>query len=260
MPYMQHIFVFESYHKHMGSKTKTALKILLVFLLLAIFFLAIYLVLYYTGWWEKLNSVDKLKKEILDLGIWGRAFFVLLQFLQVTFIPIPSPFVVIAGSLIYGPLQAALLSLAGILLGSAVAFAIGRIFGKKIVIFIVGKETERKWSNFLSNAKYSFVLMMLLPLFPDDILCMVAGLTDMSWTFFMLTQIFTRTIGIFSMSYLSGGDIIPYSGWGLYVWALIAIASVLAIYFSTKYNKQIESFIYKIFKKKTVKNEKQNEK
>ena len=149
-------------------------------------------------------------------------------------------------------------------IGQVVTFVLACIFlfivGKKIVIFIVGKETERKWSNFLSNAKYSFVLMMLLPLFPDDILCMVAGLTDMSWTFFMLTQIFTRTIGIFTMSYLSGGDIIPYSGWGLYVWALIAIASVLAIYFSTKYNKQIENFIYKIFKKKNVKNEKQNEK
>lgn len=259
MLFKQHIFFFECYYKVMGAKTKTALKILLVLLVAMIFFFAIYLILYYTGWWEKLNSVDKLKKEILDLGIWGRSFFVLLQFLQVTFIPIPSPFVVIAGSLIYGPLQASLLSLAGILLGSAVAFAIGRIFGKKIVVFIVGKETEKKWSNFLSNAKYSFVLMMLLPLFPDDVLCMIAGLTDMSWTFFMVTQIFTRTIGVFTMSYLSGGDIIPYSGWGLYVWGLIAIVSVLAIYFSTKYNKQIETFIYKIFKKKTVKKEKQKE-
>ena len=242
------------------SLTKKILRILFVILSITSFLVLTYFVLVWTGLWDKLNSVEKLKNLILSLGFWGRFAFTTFQFLQVTFIPLPSPILVIAGSLIYGPFQSGLLSLAGILLGSAVAFAIGRIFGKKIVIFIVGKETEKKWSNFLSNAKYSFVLMMLLPLFPDDILCMVAGLTDMSWTFFMLTQIFTRTIDIFTMSYLSGGDIIPYSGWGLYVWALIAIASVLAIYFSTKYNKQIESFIYKIFKKKTVKNEKQNEK
>ena len=253
MPLQKHIFFGKSYYKIMKAKLKTILKIFLVLLAFAIFFLAVYLVLYHTGWWEKLNSVDKLKKEILALGIWGRAFFVLLQFLQVTFIPIPSPLVVVAGCLIYGPLQASLLSLAGILLGSAVAFALGRIFGRKIVEFMVGKESERKWSKFLSNAKYSFVLMMLLPLFPDDVLCMVAGLTDMSWTFFMVTQIFTRTIGVFAMSYLSAGDIIPYIGLGLYVWGAIMLLCLLAIYFSTKYNKQIENFIYKIFKKKSAK-------
>ena len=115
---------------------------------------------------------------------------------------------------------------------------------------MVGKENEEKWSKFLSNAKYSFVLMMLLPLFPDDVLCMIAGLTDMSWTFFMVTQLVTRTIGVFTMSYLSAGDIIPYHGWGLYVWAFIGLLSLLAIYLTTKYNKQIEAFIYKLFKKK----------
>ena len=234
----------------MKQSCKTALKILLVVFLLCLFFVGVYLILLYTGWWEKLNSVDKLKKEILDLGIYGRVFFIFLQVVQVAFLPIPSPLIVVAGSLIYGPFQASLLSLAGILLGSAIAFSIGRVFGKKVVIFMVGKENEEKWSKFLSNAKYSFVLMMLLPLFPDDVLCMIAGLTDMSWTFFMVTQLVTRTIGVFTMSYLSAGDIIPYHGWGLYVWAFIGLLSLLAIYLTTKYNKQIEAFIYKLFKKK----------
>lgn len=234
----------------MKQPCKTALKILLVAFLLCLFFVGVYLILLYTGWWEKLNSVDKLKKEILDLGIYGRVFFIFLQVVQVAFLPIPSPLIVVAGSLIYGPFQASLLSLAGILLGSAIAFSIGRVFGKKVVIFMVGKENEEKWSKFLSNAKYSFVLMMLLPLFPDDVLCMIAGLTDMSWTFFMVTQLVTRTIGVFTMSYLSAGDIIPYHGWGLYVWAVIGLLSLLAIYLTTKYNKQIEAFIYKLFKKK----------
>lgn len=234
----------------MKQPYKTALKILLVAFLLCLFFVGVYLILLYTGWWEKLNSVDKLKKEILDLGIYGRVFFIFLQVVQVAFLPIPSPLIVVAGSLIYGPFQASLLSLAGILLGSAIAFSIGRVFGKKVVIFMVGKENEEKWSKFLSNAKYSFVLMMLLPLFPDDVLCMIAGLTDMSWTFFMVTQLVTRTIGVFTMSYLSAGDIIPYHGWGLYVWVAIGLLSLLAIYLTTKYNKQIEAFIYKLFKKK----------
>ncbi len=234
------------------SLKKKIFHIIFVIFCITLFLFITYLILLWTGVWEKLNSVDKLRQLILDLGFWGRFAFVSFQFLQVTFIPIPSPILVIAGSLIYGPFQSGLLSLAGILLGSAVAFFLGKVFGKKVVTYMVGEETQKKWKSFLSNCKYSFVLMMLLPLFPDDILCLVAGLTDMSWTFFMVTQFISRPIGIFMLSYFSSGEIIPFQGWGLIVWAIIAIIAIIAIYLSSKYNKQIEKFFKKLFiRKKT---------
>ena len=228
---------------------KKIIRTVSVLLAITLFLLLIYLILVWTGLWEKLNSVEKLKNLILSLGIWGRITFVAIQFLQVTFIPVPSPMLILAGSLIYGPLQAGLLSLAGILLGSGFAFFLGRTFGKKLVTFMVGEESQKKWTKLLGECKYSFVIMMLLPCFPDDILCLVAGLTDMSWTFFMVTQFISRPIGIFSVSYLTSGEIIPYSGWGLVIWAVIIIASLTLIYLSIKYNRQIENFIKNLFKK-----------
>lgn len=228
-------------------------KILRIIMVLSLVLLAlglIYFLLEVTGLWEKFNSVDKLQTVILELGFWGRFAFVFLQFLQVTFIPLPSPILIIAGSLIYGPFEASLLSLSGILLGSALAFFIGRIFGKKIVVFMVGEKVAQKWQKFLSNCKYTFVIMMLLPLFPDDVLCLVAGLTDMSWTFFMLTQFITRPIGIFLVSYFSSGQLIPYHGWGLAVWGVILVLSIAVLYLTSKYNQQIENFIKNIFKRK----------
>ena len=222
-------------------------RIAIVALFIMLFILSVYFVLNFCGLWEKLNSVSKFKSLILSLGFYGRSAFVLFQFLQVTFIPIPSPILIIAGSIIYGPFQAGLLSLAGILLGSAFAFFLGKIFGQKIVRFMVGKEAQKKWTKFLNNCKFSFVLMMLLPCFPDDILCLVAGLTDMSWTFFMVTQFITRPIGIFSVSIFSSGNLIPYHGWGLIVWTVIFILAFLLIYLSNKYSQNIESFLKKIF-------------
>ena len=222
-------------------------RIAIVALFIMLFILSVYFVLNFYGLWEKLNSVSKFKSFILSLGFYGRSAFVLFQFLQVTFIPIPSPILIIAGSIIYGPFQAGLLSLAGILLGSAFAFFLGKIFGQKIVRFMVGKEAQKKWTKFLNNCKFSFVLMMLLPCFPDDILCLVAGLTDMSWTFFMVTQFITRPIGIFSVSIFSSGNLIPYHGWGLIVWAVIFILAFLLIYLSNKYSQNIESFLKRIF-------------
>ncbi len=238
------------------SKRKKILRICLVVFILALALGLIYFILNVTGLWEKLNSVEKLQAIILELGFWGRFAFVFLQFLQVTFIPIPSPILIIAGSLIYGPFEAGLLSIAGILLGSALAFFLGRVFGKKLVIFMVGKEAEKKWRAFLTNCKYTFVLMMILPFFPDDVLCMVAGLTEMSWTFFMVTQLITRPISIFLVSYLSSGQVIPYHGWGLIVWAIIIVTSLVLIYLSSKYNEKIEYFVKNIFKKRKNNGEK----
>ena len=87
-------------------------------------------------------------------------------------------------------------------------------------------------------------------MFPDDILCLVAGLTDMSWSFFMITNLIARPIGVFLTSFLGSGDFIPYSGWGLAVWAVILIVAGLAIFFSTKYQREIEGYFMKKFKKR----------
>ena len=222
-------------------------RIAIVALFIMLFILFVILLLKVCGLWEKLNSVAKFKNFILSLGFYGRSAFVFFQFLQVTFIPIPSPILIIAGSIIYGPLQAGLLSLSGILLGSALAFFLGKVFGQKIVKFMVGGDAQKKWTKFLNNCKFSFVLMMLLPCFPDDILCLVAGLTDMSWTFFMVTQFITRPIGIFSVSVFSSGNLIPYQGWGLIVWAVIFIFAFFLIYLSNKYSQNIEDFLKSIF-------------
>lgn len=213
-----------------------------------------YFILVWTGVWEKINSVEKLRDVILSWGFWGRLGFVAIQFLQVTFLPLPSTVTVIAGALVYGPLQASLLSLAGILLGSIFAFFLGRVFGKKLVEFMVGEKTCAKWTKFLSDAKYSFFIMMLLPIFPDDVLCLVAGLTNMSWAFFTITNLICRPIGILTVSYFGSGTLIPYHGWGLVAWAFIIAGIIVLIVLSYKYQKQIENFILKIFRKKTMKN------
>lgn len=232
------------------SNKKKILRITLVLLVICTIMVLTYFILKWTGLWEKLNSADKFKDFILSLGFWGRFAFVFVQFLQVTFLPLPSPIFVVAGSLIFGAFQSSLLSLAGILLGSGVAFFIGRVLGKKVVRFMVGKEAQEKWTKALSKYKYSFFLMMLLPLFPDDILCLVAGLTDMTWAFFMTTQFISRPIGIFLVSYLSSGELIPFYGWGLVAWGVIGVGAIVLIFLTYKYNDKIEKFFFSLFKKK----------
>ena len=149
--------------KKNNIKIKIVRTLIVILCLTAIVVLS-YFLLVWTGAWEYVNSVEKIRQLILSMGFWGRFVFVALQFLQVTLLPIPSTISTLAGVLIYGPLQASLLSLSGIVLGSVFAFFLGRTFGKRIVMFIVGAQTCEKWRKFLSGAKYSFVLMMFLPI------------------------------------------------------------------------------------------------
>lgn len=235
--------------KELSLKAKILRTVLVCIVIAGIVVLGYY-VLRWTGVWEQINSVEKLQNIILSWGFWGRFGFVMLQLLQVTFIPLPSTVTIIAGTLVYGPLQASLLSLAGILLGSMLAFLLGKVFGKKLVVFMVGEKTCKKWADFLSNAKYSFFIMMLLPIFPDDVLCLVAGLTNMSWTFFTVTNLIARPIGIFTVSYFGSGHLIPYHGWGLIVWAILIVLIIAVLILSYKYQKQIENFLLNLFKNK----------
>lgn len=239
--------------KPMSKKRKIIHTSIVVFVLTAILVLS-YFIFKWTGIWEYINSVDKIRGLILSLGFWGRLAFVFLQFLQVTFLPIPSAVSTLAGVLVFGPLQASLLSLSGIMLGSVLAFWLGRRFGRKLVSFMVGEETCHKWTNFLTNAKYSFVVMMLLPIFPDDILCLVAGLTNMSWLFFVVTNLISRPLAIFLTCYLGSGSIIPFHGWGLAVWAFFLVAVAVVLYLSFRYRQAIEDFVKLKFQNKKVSN------
>lgn len=243
--------------KEIGLKKKILRTIIVLVCFVAVGVL-LYYILVWTGAWEYINSVEKLRQFILSLGFWGRFAFVLIQFLQVTFLPVPSTITTLAGVLIYGPLQTALLSLSGILLGSVFAFWLGRMFGKKLVTFMVGEKTCQKWADFLTNAKYSFFVMMILPMFPDDVLCLVAGITNMSWPFFVTTNLLARPIGVFLTCYLGSGEIIPYYGWGLAVWAVIIVVVAVLLFLTYKYQKQIENFLKSKFKTNKQKNDKKD--
>ena len=69
--------------------------------------------------------------------------------------------------------------------------------------------------------------MARLPFFPDDLICMSAGVTDMKFGFFALSTAIARTAYIFTVSFLGNGDIIPFGGWGIAVWAGIFVVCVI---------------------------------
>lgn len=231
----------------MKKETKTKLiKLSIVVGALILLALAIYLPLELTGTIDKIDSAEKLRDIILEWGAYSYITFIIIQFLQVTFLPLPAVVTTVAGTLVFGPWITFGLSLLAVMLGSIFAFFLGRKVGRKLVVWVAGEKDAKKWEEKLSRGKYIFFLMMLFPIFPDDILCIVAGCIGMDWKFFLITNIITRPISIGTTCFFGSGQIIPFSGWGIPVWIVLAVLACVIFYLSFKYQPQIENFITKL--------------
>lgn len=188
--------------RHNKAYFLAVLKLFSVFILSIAFFVGLYYLFKSTGWLGNFESVEELKKIIQGAGFYSYSIFVLIQFLQVTILPIPGIVTTIVGVILFGPVIAFFLSLLAILLGSISAYFIGKILGIKVLNWAIGKEKTEVLQNKLKKGKYVFFLMMLFPFFPDDILCILAGVINMDFKFFLNTNLITRTIGIFSTCFL----------------------------------------------------------
>lgn len=201
-----------------------------------------------TGVITKLTSIEALREYIGSFGSGAVLLFILFSFLQVVILPVPGSVTVAAGVALFGPLKCALYSFIGIVTGSLVAFAIGRWIGYKAVCWIVGKDDLDKWLNKVKGKDYLILsIMFLLPMFPDDVLCFIAGLSSMSWPYFTVMIIITRAISVFTTAY--SFELIPFTTWwGILIWIVIFALIALAFWLVWKYSDNIDAFIKKKFK------------
>jgi uncharacterized membrane protein YdjX (TVP38/TMEM64 family) len=226
------------------NRKQKLIKLCIVLSLFALILLAIYLPLKLSGALFLIDSAEELKELILSGGMYSYLVFFAIQFLQVVVLPIPAFISTLAGALVFGPWIASIISFVAILFGSLVCFWLGRKLGWKLLVWVAGEDDAKKWKERLGCGKYAFFLMMIFPLFPDDILCIVAGaVTSMSTNFFLITNLIARPIAILSTCFLGGGYLVPFSGWGIPIWIFIIVACGILFYLSIRYQAKIEQFI-----------------
>ena len=236
-------------------KKDALLKTVLVLITCAVLVLTAVIILNYTAHLNELESDEeklaKLTELIQSVGGWAMVVFVLLQILQVVILPLPALICYLPGVYIWGPGMATLLASIGVLIGAVICYFLGKLFGRRVVEWIAGKETTDKYADYLGKrGKGLFVIMQILPFFPDDILCLVAGLTGMNFWFFLATMILVRPAIVATYCYLGSGELIPFSGWGIPVWIAIFVVCVVLAVLSFKYQDRLESWLKrKIFKK-----------
>lgn len=236
-------------------KRKATFKSLFVLIVCSTIFFYIMLVVDKVAGLSEFSSdsekIDRIITLVKQSGAWGKLVYIVLQILQVVFLPLPALVCYLPGVSIWGPGIATILASIGVLIGVIICYFMGRFFGKKTLYWIAGKENTSKYLKIIGKkGKIPFILMQILPFFPDDILCIVAGCCNINFTFFIISMVIIKPILISVYCFLGSGSVIPFSGWGIPIWALIIVIGIVISVVSIKNQDKIEKFISTKFGKK----------
>ena len=175
--------------------------------------------LYSTGFFQAASSQESLRAYIDDFAPYSHLCFFLLQFLSVVLAPIPSN-----------------------ITGSLLLFWLARVLGRDFAGRFVSRRLSEKYQQILqTKAPVFLTLAFLFPFFPDDLRCILAGLSSLSVRRFAVIVLLARPWGLLFASAL-GGAAFHVSPWAM---VLIGVAGLVLFLLGMKYGDQIEAAILK---------------
>lgn len=196
--------------------------------------------LYSSGFFQAARSLDGLRAYIAHFAPYSHLLFFLVQFLSVVLAPIPSNITAAAGGVLFGTWPAFLLTFGAVVAGSLLVFWLARALGRDFADRLVSRKLSEKYQDVLrTKAPVFLVLAFLFPFFPDDMLCILAGLTKLSFRRFAVIVLLTRPWGLLFASALGGSTL------GLSPWAMVPIglAGLALFLLGMKYGDKVEESV-----------------
>lgn len=175
---------------------------------------------------NKYGNKTIIRNAISRYGAFAVPAFIVFQILQVVILPVPGLVSIGAGVCLFGSFLGGLYSFIGISVGSFIAFFIGRKAGRRAVVFLCGDMCDRLFVR-LKNRERFLAAMFILPFFPDDLLCFVAGMSSMRFDYFAPIMIFSRLISSFIAAYFIDG--VPFNTpLGITFWCATVVVLIAA--------------------------------
>lgn len=181
--------------------------------------------------------------------VWLYVIIWLVMVIQVCLIPLPV-YIVINAAIVIDSIDVSLttpkgwlfilITMSAYMVGCIIAYFVGRKLGKKAVRWCAGNEADyQKWVDVVGRkGKWFYAMTVVLPVFPDDLLCFVAGGVSMNFGFYLAANFFGRLIGlvcmIWSLQFINSfnrpGIPATLIGWSVaFVAALVAYIVVLVL-------------------------------
>lgn len=157
---------------------------------------------------------------------WSRVAYLGMLIFQVVFAVIPGGAFEVAGGYAFGAVEGTILSVIGTTIGSVLVFLMVRRWGLKYVLLFFTRE-QLDSAKFMHDERRLYLIAFIafiIPGTPKDLLCYVAGLTDIKLSRWILITSIARVPAI-TISTIGGNAI----GTKSYVFAAVVLAVTVLI-------------------------------
>jgi uncharacterized membrane protein YdjX (TVP38/TMEM64 family) len=179
--------------------------------------------------------------EIQRLGVWGPLALFSLLVLQVFIAFIPGHALMLAGGYVYGYAVSLLITLTSTVLGSQIAFLVARRYGRAAVYRLAKVDAIQKWDRLAARQGALFYFFaFVLPIFPSDLMCYVAGLGTVTARRFFVANVLGRFVCAAFITLIgSNGLHMPAAFW---IASLLVVAGLYGAWrlYSRKMDRQAE--------------------
>jgi uncharacterized membrane protein YdjX (TVP38/TMEM64 family) len=198
--------------------------------------------------WIFFGDQERVREWVKGLGPWGPLVTIALNVAQVVLAPIPGQFVGLVNGYLYGVWLGAVYSMAGLLLGTTLAMALARWFGRPLVERLVNQVQLTHWDRIAGRqGPLFFFLVFLLPLVPDDIACFLIGLSSLSIPRMLVLATLGRLPGVFVSCWMGAYA----TEWPWWVWIPLGGAVTGLAWLFWRYQAQLESLIVRLIQRLT---------
>ena len=173
------------------------------------------------------GSREAVTASMEHAGLWGPAVLFILFVLQVFLAFIPGQALMVACGYLYGFWGGFLLSWLSLVAGGEAAYVLARRYGRPFAEKWISPDVLARWNKAAAGQGIIFfAISLVMPLVPNDAMCYVAGLGNISRPRFFMANLLGRGMACVITSALGAfGGNISWQGWAI----LIAIFVIIGI-------------------------------
>lgn len=189
---------------------------------------AAYLLGYLDGLLRLFSDPEYIQTLVEPYGAFGVFVLLALQLLNIIVAPIPGQGIGVAYGLLYGVLWGTVFGMIGTTIGTIVAVLISKRYGRPAVEAVVSEEQFQRYETITESVDvYPYVILIILPVIPDDAIAYLAGLSTIRTRRLIIWLSVARFPGMLALTWF--GDGIATANY-LVIGGLLVVVTIVSVW------------------------------
>ncbi len=192
-----------------------------------------------------LTNPQEIRAFVSQFGLRAPLVFIALQVVQIIVAPLPGYIVELVAGYIFGAWHGTIYCMLGILIGSSLAFSIGRLFGRNLLQTFINKEKMQRFDDYVVHKGPFIIFLLLLFSLLGDFTYYLAGLTPIPYLIFIFMVLIARLPTNIAYNLVgSKAFSLSLAQWLILIGILLLLAGLFY-----RFRHQIEKIIIRLTKK-----------